>query len=81
MTLNQVFKAIRVGTCGFVGRLEHGFLKLLCSLRKKTHPITCLEADVKGFTNAAGAGMRRSGLLHTALLWVHCPGWYGTATA
>ena len=30
----------------------------LCPLRKKTRQITCLEVDVKGFTNAAGAGMR-----------------------
>ena len=30
-------------------------------LQMKTQRINCWEADVKGFTNAVGAGMRRNG--------------------
>jgi len=38
-------------------------------LQMKTQRINCWEADVKGFTNAVGAGMRRNGLLLIALQW------------
>jgi hypothetical protein len=38
-------------------------------LQMKTQRINCWEADVKGFTNAVGAGMRRNGLLLIALPW------------
>ena len=36
--------------------------------------INCWEVDVKGLTNAAGAGMHRRGPLRTALRWDHSKG-------